>query len=37
MGLYTIKGNAVPPIGTLYMTCFLSDDLKPAPDMYGTW
>ena len=37
MGLYTIKGNAVPPIGTLYMTCSLSDDLKPAPDMYGAW
>jgi hypothetical protein len=37
MGLYTINGNTVPPTGTLYMTCSLSDDLKHAPGMYGTW
>lgn len=37
MGMYTIHGNRVPPIGTLYLTCSLQEAERHVPETFGTW
>jgi len=36
-GLYTLGGNTVPPIGTLYMTCSLEETEDHIPSQIGSW
>ena len=36
-GTYTLGGNFLPPIGTLYMTCSLSGTDLHEPDNPGSW
>ena len=37
LGLYTINGNRVPPVGTLYMTCSLAGFDAHVPEYFSTW
>lgn len=36
-GVYMFAGNTVPEIGSLYMTCTLSDSKKHVPNNHESW
>lgn len=36
-GVYTMAGNMVPQLGTLYMTCSLAGSHKHVPENFATW
>ena len=36
-GTYTMGGNTVPTVGTLYMTCSLSATEQHVPADFGSW
>ncbi len=36
-GTYTIGGDSLPAVGTLYMTCSLSSSDDHVPDAYDDW
>ena len=36
-GAYTLGGNKVPALGTLYMTCSLDTTDGHVPDEFATW
>ncbi len=36
-GVYTMTGNTIPAIGTLYMTCSLAASKGHEPSEYDTW
>ena len=36
-GGYSYSGNAIPPIGTLFMSCSLSTDLEHEPENHVSW
>lgn len=37
MGIYTLRGNTVPAVGDLYMTCSLAPTERHEPEYHATW